>query len=240
MAISKYKLLIIDSDIKTFSRITESGRFGSFDIIHCEDPDMAFSIIDNESPDFILSEIYFRDGTDGLKFIRSLKGKYNTLPVMILSIRKDVTDIVLGLEFGADSFIAKPFSNVELEARINALMRLTERLKKAELSDNIKSDVIEYSGLVIDKKSYKVISNGNIIEMPPKELELLYHLASKPDKMFTREELLSEIWGIYYYGGARTVDVHIKRIRAKLSEASSGCGIQTVWGKGYKFVVNNG
>lgn len=165
------------------------------------------------------------NGWDVLKEIRK---KYDT-PVIMLTAKGETFDKVLGLELGADDYIVKPFDPKELTARVKAVMR---RYKSID-----SSNIINYDKLTIDMDKFQVILNGNIIEMPPKELELLYFLASNPNKVYTREQLLNEIWSYDFVGDSRTVDVHVKRLREKIEAAGVNWSLKTVWGVGYKFEV---
>lgn len=165
------------------------------------------------------------NGWDVLKEIRK---KYDT-PVIMLTAKSETFDKVLGLELGADDYIVKPFEPKELVARVKAVLR---RYKPAEVSKTI-----DYNGMVIDMDKFQVTVGGKEIEMPPKELELLYFLASNPNKVYTREQLLNEIWGYDFVGDSRTVDVHVKRVREKIETPNVNWNLKTVWGVGYKFEV---
>ncbi len=180
------------------------------------------------NPDIVLLDVMipYMDGIDILKWIR----KQKETPVIMITAKGDTFDKVLALEIGADDYIVKPFEPKELLARVKAVLRRYS-------SDNFKNEIIKLSDLSIDSTSYKVIYNGEEIKMPPKEFELLYYLANNKNKVFTREQLLCEVWGYDYPGDSRTVDVHIKRLREKLSGGEQW-EIQTVWGVGYKFEVN--
>lgn len=179
------------------------------------------------NPDIVLLDVMipYIDGIDVLKWIR----KQRETPVIMITAKGDTFDKVLALEIGADDYIVKPFEPKELLARVKAVLRRYS-------PDNIKNEIIKLSDLSIDSSSYKVIYNGEEIKMPPKEFELLYYLANNKNKVFTREQLLCEVWGYDYPGDSRTVDVHIKRLREKLSGGEQW-EIQTVWGVGYKFEV---
>jgi DNA-binding response OmpR family regulator len=180
------------------------------------------------NPDIVLLDVMipYIDGIDILKWIR----KQNETPVIMITAKGDTFDKVLALEIGADDYIVKPFEPKELVARVKAVLRRYS-------SENVKNEVIKLSDLSIDSTSYKVMHNGEEIKMPPKEFELLYYLASNRNKVFTRDQLLCEVWGYDYPGDSRTVDVHIKRLREKLSGGQQW-EIQTVWGVGYKFEVS--
>lgn len=165
------------------------------------------------------------NGWDVLKEIRK---KYDT-PVIMLTAKGETFDKVLGLELGADDYIVKPFDPKELAARVKAVLR---RYKPVETLK-----VLDFDKLTIDMDKFQVILKGNTVEMPPKELELLYFLASNPNKVYTREQLLNEIWGYDFVGDSRTVDVHVKRLREKIDADNVNWSLKTVWGVGYKFEV---
>jgi len=179
------------------------------------------------NPDIVLLDVMipYIDGVDVLKWIR----KQKETPVIMITAKGDTFDKVLALEIGADDYIVKPFEPKELLARVKAVLRRYS-------PENVKNEIIKLSDLVVDSTSYKVIYNGEEIKMPPKEFELLYYLANNRNKVFTREQLLREVWGYDYPGDSRTVDVHIKRLREKLNGGEQW-EIETVWGVGYKFEV---
>ena len=179
------------------------------------------------NPNLVLLDVMIPgiDGIDVLKWVR----KQGEVPVIMLTAKGDTFDKVLALELGADDYIVKPFEPKELLARVKAVLRRYS-------ADNAKSEIIKLSDLSIDPTSYKVIFNKEDIKMPPKEFELLYYLAKNKNRVFTREQLLCEVWGYDYPGDSRTVDVHIKRLREKLTSGEEW-QIETVWGVGYKFEV---
>lgn len=179
------------------------------------------------NPNLVLLDVMIPgiDGIDVLKWVR----KQGEVPVIMLTAKGDTFDKVLALELGADDYIVKPFEPKELLARVKAVLRRYS-------ADNAKSEIITLSDLSIDPTSYKVIFNKEDIKMPPKEFELLYYLAKNKNRVFTREQLLCEVWGYDYPGDSRTVDVHIKRLREKLTSGEEW-QIETVWGVGYKFEV---
>ena len=181
------------------------------------------------SPDLVLLDIML-PGVDGWGVLREIRAAGHT-PVIMLTAKSETTDKVSGLEMGADDYITKPFEPKELIARIHAVLRRSDdpAVKK--------SNRIEYDRLSVDLDSYELIVDGKRIDTPPKELELLYHLASYPNRVFTRNQLLDEVWGFDYFGDSRTVDVHIKRLREKLEGVSGQWSVKTVWGVGYKFEV---
>lgn len=177
-------------------------------------------------------------GIDGYDVLREIRKQYTT-PVIMLSAKGETFDKVLGLELGADDYIIKPFEPKEVVARVKAVLRRfdNQQARVASAAKDEPKDVVTYDGLVISLANYSVTDHEKPIEMPPKELELLYFLASHPNQVFTREQLLDQIWGYEYIGETRTVDVHIKRIREKLTETPAW-SLTTVWGIGYKFEVN--
>ncbi len=182
-------------------------------------------------PSLVLLDIML-PGMDGFEVCREIR-KTSNVPIIMLTAKDDTFDKVLGLELGADDYISKPFDTRELVARIKAVMRRCDG--KTDGMSNEKE--IEYENIKINQENYELQINGKTVDVPPKELELLYFLACNPNKVFTREQLLDEIWGYDFFGDSRTVDVHIKRIREKIEPAESGWTLKTVWGVGYKFEV---
>ena len=171
-------------------------------------------------------------GMDGYQVCRELRSRSNT-PIIMLSAKGEVFDKVLGLELGADDYMIKPFDSKELVARVKAVLR---RFQPSRTDEAPTTKIVQYPDLIINQSNYSVIYQGNSIDMPPKELELLYFLASSPNQVFTREQLLDHIWGYEYIGDTRTVDVHIKRLREKIKDHPAW-RLATVWGIGYKFEV---
>ena len=166
---------------------------------------------------------------DGLEACMKIR-EFSNVPIIMLTAKSEVFDRIQGLEMGADDYIVKPFEMKELIARINAVLRRTE-------IPNDTSKKLHFDKLTIDLDSYELIVDGKKIDTPPKELELLYHLASTPNRVYTRNQLLDEVWGFDYFGDSRTVDVHIKRLREKIENVSDQWELKTVWGVGYKFEV---
>lgn len=196
-----------------------------------EDGNAALKAFDEFEPQLILLDLML-PGIDGYQVCREIRSK-SSVPIIILSAKGEVFDKVLGLELGADDYMIKPFDSKELVARVKAVIRrynLKTETKERVLSGNY----VEYPDLIINLTNYSVTYMDNIVEMPPKEIELLYFLASHPNQVFTREQLLDHIWGYEYAGDTRTVDVHIKRLRSKIKDHSSW-SLGTVWGIGYKF-----
>lgn len=171
-------------------------------------------------------------GKDGWEVCREIR-KTSNVPIIMLSAKGETFDKVLGLELGADDYVTKPFDSKELVARIKSVIRRTKDAGAEPAAADTQE--VEYENLYVSLTNYKLRVNGADIDAPPKEIELLYHLAKNPNRVFTRDQLLDEIWGFKYFGDSRTVDVHIKRIREKLEGVSEKWTIKTVWGVGYKF-----
>ena len=182
-------------------------------------------------PDLILLDLML-PGIDGYQVCREIRSRSNT-PIIMLSAKGEVFDKVLGLELGADDYMIKPFDSKELVARVKAVLR---RFQPARPEAEGVAKIVQYPDLTVNQTNYSVIYQGHTVEMPPKELELLYFLASSPNQVFTREQLLDHIWGYEYIGDTRTVDVHIKRLREKIKDHAAW-RLATVWGIGYKFEV---
>ena len=174
-------------------------------------------------------------GMDGYQVCRELRQR-SSVPIIILSAKGEVFDKVLGLELGADDYMIKPFDSKELVARVKAVLRRFQPEKSSSSQNSGK--IVEYPDLIVNQTNYSVIYKGSTVDMPPKELELLYFLAASPNQVFTREQLLDHIWGYEYIGDTRTVDVHIKRLREKIKDHETW-SIATVWGIGYKFEVKD-
>ena len=184
-------------------------------------------------PDLMLLDVML-PGMDGTQVLRQVR-KSSSIPIIMLTARDEVFDKVLGLELGADDYVTKPFDTKELVARVKAVLRRTQGQEEE------KSDSLSFPGLTISLSRYEVFYEGEKVEMPPKELEVLYFLASHANQLFTRGQLLDQVWGYNFEGESRTVDVHIKRLRDKLPECEKhGWGITTIWRRGYKFEVMKG
>ena len=198
----------------------------------------ALALVDSFNPHLILLDIMLPD-IDGYEICTEVR-KTKQTPIIMLSAKGEVFDKVLGLKLGADDYMMKPFDSNELVARVKAVLRRTAPVimerTSVPIQTNYQGDYVEYEDLLVNITNYMVIFEGEQIEMPPKELELLYFLASKPNQVFTRDQLLDRLWGYDYIGDSRTVDVHIKRLREKLNE-NHNWSISTVWGKGYRFEV---
>ena len=229
---NKQKILIVDDDSNIAELISLYLTKECFDTMIAGDGETALLLADSFAPNLILLDLML-PGIDGYQVCREIRAK-SSIPIIMLSAKGEIFDKVLGLELGADDYMEKPFDSKELVARVKAVLR---RYKQAPaiLED---SDVkcVEYPDLIINQTNYSVIYMGKSVDMPPKELELLYFLASSPNHVFTREQLLDQIWGYEYIGDTRTVDVHIKRIREKIGE--NPCWkLATVHRIGYKFEV---
>ncbi|MDO4189205.1 MAG: response regulator transcription factor [Lachnospiraceae bacterium] len=233
---AKQKILIVDDDNNIAELISLYLTKECFDTHIVNDGDLAIPEFEKYKPDLMLLDLML-PGMDGHQICRELRSKYDT-PIITVSAKGEVFDKVLSFELGADDYIEKPFEPKELVARIKAVLRRCAPQKKdepiIEANDNTKH--VSYPDLDINLTNYTVIYKGQYLEMPPKEIELLYFLASSPNQVFTRDQLLDNIWGYEYIGDTRTVDVHIKRLREKLPDHESW-RVFTVWGVGYKFEV---
>ncbi len=231
--VSKQKILIVDDDNNIAELISLYLTKECYDTQIVNDGEEALRAFETFRPNLILLDLML-PGMDGYQVCREIRHS-SDVPIIMLSAKGEVFDKVLGLELGADDYIIKPFDSKELVARVKAVLRRFQAARPAPAApSNIKC--VEYPDLIINQTNYSVIYQGKAIDMPPKELELLYFLASSPNQVFTREQLLDHIWGYEYIGDTRTVDVHIKRLREKIKDHESW-SISTVWGIGYKFEV---
>lgn len=233
----KQKILIVDDDVNIAELISLYLTKECFDTCLVEDGEEAIRQFREYEPNLILLDLML-PGMDGYEVCREIR-KTSNVPIIMLSAKGEVFDKVLGLELGADDYLIKPFDSKELVARVKAVLRrFVPIAKPAEsvVSSTEKGDYVVYPDLVVNQTNYAVTYMGRHIDMPPKELELLYFLASHPNQVFTREQLLDHIWGYEYIGDTRTVDVHVKRLREKIKDHASW-SIATVWGIGYKFEV---
>ena len=228
---TKQKILIVDDDENIAELISLYLTKECFDTMMVHDGEDALKAFASYSPNLILLDLML-PGMDGYQICREIRAKSNT-PIIMLSAKGEVFDKVLGLELGADDYIVKPFDTKELVARVKANLRRCQQVS-IEPPRAADTKVVEYPDLVINQSNYSVLYQGRTVEMPPKELELLYFLASSPNQVFTREQLLDHIWGYEYIGDTRTVDVHIKRLREKIKDHPRW-SLSTVWGIGYKF-----
>lgn len=233
--VSKQKILIVDDDNNIAELISLYLTKECYDTRIVNDGEEALKTFDSYQPNLILLDLML-PGIDGYQVCRELRQKSN-VPIIMLSAKGEVFDKVLGLELGADDYMIKPFDSKELVARVKAVLRRYQAAPAAPApASDQQGEYVEYPDLIVNLTNYSVIYNGHSIEMPPKELELLYFLASSPNQVFTREQLLDHIWGYEYLGDTRTVDVHIKRLREKIKDHEKWA-LSTVWGIGYKFEV---
>ena len=225
----KTNILVIDDDVNICELIRLYIEKEGYSAIVAYDGLKGLEAFRKNAPSLVLLDLML-PGMDGLQVCREIR-KLSNIPIIMLTAKGETFDKVLGLELGADDYIVKPFDTKELVARIKAVLRRIEN----KTTDN---EEVIYPNLVINKTNYTLKLSGITLELPPKELELIYFLASNPNKVFTREQLLEQVWGYDFYGDSRTVDVHIKRIREKIEIEDSIWRLKTVWGVGYKFEVN--
>ena len=231
---SKQKILIVDDDNNIAELISLYLTKECFETRIVNDGEQALKEFASFHPDLLLLDLML-PGIDGYQVCREIRHSSDVLPIIMLSAKGETFDKVLGLELGADDYIIKPFDSKELVARVRAVLR---RSKAKQPAAPISEKSVSYPDLTINLTNYSVTYMGKQVDMPPKELELLYFLAASPNQVFTREQLLDHIWGYEYIGDTRTVDVHIKRLREKIKDNPSW-SIATVWGIGYKFEVKN-
>ncbi len=235
---AKQKILIVDDDNNIAELISLYLTKECFECCIVNDGEEALSAFETFQPNLILLDLML-PGIDGYQVCREIRYK-SKVPIIMLSAKGEVFDKVLGLELGADDYMIKPFDTKELVARVRAVLRRFDSSERtaAEVIPASANKNVEYPDLTVNLNNYSVVYRGKTIDMPPKELELLYFLAASPNQVFTREQLLDHIWGYEYIGDTRTVDVHIKRLREKIKDSTSW-SISTVWGIGYKFEVKN-
>ena len=228
---TKQKILIVDDDTNIAELISLYLTKECYETKMVHDGESALRELQLFQPNLILLDLML-PGIDGYQVCREIRTK-SQVPIIMLSAKGEVFDKVLGLELGADDYIVKPFDTKELVARVKANLRRCQQII-FEQPKPVDAKIVEYPDLVINQSNYSVLYQGRTVEMPPKELELLYFLASSPNQVFTREQLLDHIWGYEYIGDTRTVDVHIKRLREKIKDHPRW-SLSTVWGIGYKF-----
>ncbi|WP_066644581.1 response regulator transcription factor [Christensenella timonensis] len=219
-------ILIIDDDKNIREVVKLYLRKEGYEVTEAADGAIGFDLFMGRPYDLVLLDIMM-PVQDGIETMKKIREKSN-IPVIMLTAKGDTFDKVLSLELGADDYVVKPFDPKELVARVKAVIRRSTQEEK--------TDVLEYTDLKIDIQNYQVIYRGKELQMPPKEIELLHFLAARPNKVFTRDQLLEQVWGFEYFGDSRTVDVHIKRLREKFDD-NEPWQIKTVWGVGYKFEV---
>ena len=223
------RILVVEDEASIRELVALNLKMTGWEVLEAPSAERALELIQKNPPcDVALLDIMLPvvDGWGVCAHIRE-KGK---TPIIMLTAKSDVGDRITGLEMGADDYLVKPFEMKELMARINAVLR------RSEIPDDTKKKLV-FDKLVINLDSYELLVDGRKIDTPPKELELLYHLAATPNRVYTRNQLLDEVWGFDYFGDSRTVDVHIKRLREKIENVSDQWELKTVWGVGYKFEV---
>ena len=225
------KILVADDDKNICELIRLYLEKENYTVVMAHDGEAAVEKFSAENPDLVLLDIMMPK-LDGWQVCREIRKKSNARIIMITA-KGETFDKVLGLELGADDYVVKPFDTKEIVARIKAVLRRTT--SGTAPVNEVKE--VSYDKLVVNMTRYELKVNGKVVDTPPKELELLFHLASNPNRVYTRDQLLDEVWGFEYYGDSRTVDVHIKRLREKLEGVSDQWCLKTVWGVGYKFEV---
>ena len=223
------KVLVVEDDINIAELLRLYLQKDGFEVSHAADGGKAVEMAKEIQPDLVLLDIML-PVMDGWQVCRELR-KTMKMPIIMLTAKGETEDKVSGLEMGADDYIVKPFEVKELLARVHAVLRRTGDDGKPQ------SKKLTFDKLVINLDSYELIVDGKKVDTPPKEMELLYHLAATPNRVYTRNQLLDEVWGFDYFGDSRTVDVHIKRLREKVENVSDQWELKTVWGVGYKFEV---
>jgi len=220
------KILVVDDDQNINELIRMYLAKEGYEVIQAFDGEQGLELFQSKAPSLVVLDLMLPK-IDGLAVCREIR-KISDIPVIMLTAKGETFDKVLGLNLGADDYITKPFDSKEVVARVKAVLR---RFHPAE--NDLKE--VSYDKLTINLTNYSMIVNDEKIDTPPKELELIFHLASNPNRVFTRNQLLDEVWGFDYYGDSRTVDVHVKRLREKLENVSDKWALNTVWGVGYKF-----
>lgn len=224
---SAEKVLVVDDDLNICELLRLYLEKEGFEVVIENDGKAAVETFRNESPAIVLLDIMLPK-LDGWQVCREIR-KFSNAPIIMITAKGEVIGRVLGLELGADDYIVKPFDTKEVVARINAVLR------RAESSSHNEVKEVQYDKLSINLTNYELKVNGVQVNTPPKEMKLIFHLAKNPNRVFTRDQLLDEVWGFDYYGDSRTVDVHVKRLREKLEGVSDKWELRTVWGVGYKF-----
>ena len=224
----KIKILIVDDDQNICELLRLYVEKEGYEAVVVNDGAAAVESALELEPNLVLLDIMLPK-LDGWQVCREIR-KTSNVPIIMLTAKGETFDKILGLELGADDYIAKPFDTKEVMARVKAVLRRTYAEEEAE-------KIVSFDKLQINLTNYELIVDGKQIDTPPKELELIFHLAKNPNRVYTRNQLLDEVWGFDYYGDSRTVDVHVKRLREKLENVSEEWSLKTVWGVGYKFEV---
>lgn len=223
------KILVVDDDLNICELLRLYLEKEGYTVVIANDGVTAVTTFQEESPDLVLLDIML-PRLDGWQVCREIR-KFSDNPIIMLTAKGEVFDKVLGLELGADDYVVKPFDTKEIVARVKAVLRRAAKNPVDEIKE------VHYDKLSINLTNYELKVNGKQVDTPPKEMELIFHLAKNPNRVFTRDQLLDEVWGFDYYGDSRTVDVHVKRLREKLEDVSPLWSLKTVWGVGYKFEV---
>ncbi len=224
------KILVVDDDLNICELLKLYLENEGYTVFTANDGQAAVDTFAAKTPDLVLLDIMLPK-MDGWQVCREIR-KNSSAPIIMLTAKGETFDKVLGLELGADDYVTKPFDAKEVMARIKAVLRRTKG--EGEAAGTVKK-VVVYDKLEINIENYEMKVDGVVVDTPPKELELIYHFASNPNRVYTRDQLLDEVWGFDYYGDSRTVDVHVKRLREKLEGVSDKWSLKTVWGVGYKF-----
>lgn len=224
---AKEKILVVDDEKNICDLLRMYLEKEGFAVVMAHNGVDAVKTFASENPDLVLLDIML-PGLDGWQVCREIR-KTSEKPIIMLTAKDEVFDKVLGLELGADDYVTKPFDTKEIIARIKAVLRRTSAVKETDVKE------VRYDKLSVNLTNYELKVNDVVVDTPPKELELIYYLASNPDRVFTRDQLLDDVWGFDYYGDSRTVDVHIKRLRDKLKGVSEEWELRTIWSVGYKF-----
>lgn len=227
---SAEKILVVDDDSNICELLRLYLEKEGYEVTIANNGGDAVKTYKEVDPDLMLLDIML-PVLDGWQVCREVR-KFSEKPIIMITAKGETFDKVLGFELGADDYVVKPFEPKEVMARVKAVLRRTGTSAKQDMKE------VKYDKLVINLTNYELIVDGKKIDTPPKELELIYHLASNPNRVFTRDQLLDEVWGFDYYGDSRTVDVHVKRLRAKLEGVSDKWELKTVWSVGYKFATN--
>ena len=224
------KIMVCDDDKNIAELLRLYLEKEGFGVVIANDGEEAIAKFTQDGADLVLLDIMMPK-LDGWQVCREIRKK-SDCPIIMITAKGETFDKVLGLELGADDYVVKPFDSKEIVARIKAVLRRT-----GKSSDNNDVREVSYDKLTVNMTRYELKVDGRVVDTPPKELELLFHLASNPNRVYTRDQLLDEVWGFEYYGDSRTVDVHVKRLREKLEGVSDKWSLKTVWGVGYKFEV---
>ena len=224
------KILVVDDYLNICELLKLYLENEGYTAYVANDGQAAVDMFNEKSPDLVLLDIMLPK-MDGWQVCREIR-KTSSVPIIMLTAKGETFDKVLGLELGADDYVTKPFDSKEVMARIKAVLR---RAKGESENSASEKKIVKYDKLEINIENYELKVDGKVIDTPPKELELIYHFASNPNRVYTRDQLLDEVWGFDYYGDSRTVDVHVKRLREKLEGVSDKWSLKTVWGVGYKF-----